>query len=331
MTEANETAAQQRDRSPAFPVVPLGTALQRLVEFEAHFKRSAARSEKVGDAWKITTKAYADRIAAALRYFGLLEYQGTGKDRSVIVSEEGRKFLRAQQEATKLEIIKRAALRPKQIALFWNLWGKDRPADAACVDELVQKHSFSVAGARDFLKVYDATITFSGLSDSDKKAEPDDGDGDETSLAPKPEVGDLVQVEIGGALQLAKPARVRAVQQHEGQDWVFIEGSETGILMGQAVIVEKKVGEMPSVIPPRLAEEKRDPQPGMKEQKNSLDEGEAVLIWPENLSAESVHDLEYWLAGILKKAKRRAGIADEIPPMANMEKDARGVWKPKGQ
>ena len=32
---------------------------------------------------------------------------------------------------------------------------------------------------------------------------------------------------------------------------------------------------------------------------------------PENLSAESVHDLDYWLTGILKKAKRRAGIKED--------------------
>jgi len=169
MPETIDSAAQQqRDRSPAFPVVSLETALDRLAEFEAHFKRTAARPEKVGDAWNIKTKAYADRIAAALRYFGLLEYQGTGKDRSVIVSEEGRKYLRAQQEDTKREIIKAAALRPKQIAKFWEDWGKDRPADAACLDELVLKNSFSEAGARDFLKVYDATITYAGLTDSDK-------------------------------------------------------------------------------------------------------------------------------------------------------------------
>jgi hypothetical protein len=31
---------------------------------------------------------------------------------------------------------------------------------------------------------------------------------------------------------------------------------------------------------------------------------------PENLSAESVHDLDYWLTGILKKAPRRAGIKE---------------------
>jgi hypothetical protein len=167
MTETAENAGQ-RDRSPAYPIVPLETALQRLTEFDAHFKRSPARPEKIGDAWNIKAKAHADRIAAALRYFGLLEYQGAGKVRSVIVSEEGRKYLRAQQEETKREVVKAAALRPKQIAKFWNAWGADRPADAACLDDLVLKNGFSEAGARDFLKVYDATISFAKLSDSDK-------------------------------------------------------------------------------------------------------------------------------------------------------------------
>jgi len=76
------------------------------------------------------------------------------------------------------------------------------------------------------------------------------------------------------------------------------------------VIVEKKAAELPPG-PPRLPEEKRILQPGMKEEKNSLDEGEATLIWPESLSAESVSDLEYWLTGILNKAKRRAGITEK--------------------
>ena len=167
MTETDETTGQ-RDRSPAYPLIPLGDALERLVQFEAHFKRSAARPGKIGDAWGIKAKAYGDRIAAALRYFGFLEYQGNGKDRQIVVSDEGRKYLRAQQEETKREVIRAAALRPKAIAKFWNEWGADRPADAACLDELVLKNGFSEAGAREFLKVYDATISYAKLSESDK-------------------------------------------------------------------------------------------------------------------------------------------------------------------
>ena len=109
-------------------------ALERLTAFEAHFKRSAARPEKVGDAWGIKAKAYADRTLAALRYFGLAEYQRVGNETQVVISEEGRKYLRARQEETRREVVRAAALRPKQIAKFWDEWGEDRPEDAACLD-----------------------------------------------------------------------------------------------------------------------------------------------------------------------------------------------------
>jgi hypothetical protein len=97
-----------------------------------------------------------------------LEYKGTGKDRYIVLAPPGVAYLRSAQEDTKRTVIKHAALRPKQIAYFWNQWGKDRPADAACLDELLFKHKFTEAGAREFLKVYDATIAFAGLSSSDK-------------------------------------------------------------------------------------------------------------------------------------------------------------------
>lgn len=167
MVETNQ-ATGTRDRSPAYPAIPLKAAVERLAEFDAHFKRSAARPEKVGDAWKINSPATASRVAAALRYYGFLEYREGTNGREITVTEDGRKYLRAQQEETKQEVIKAAALRPKQIAKFWNEWGKDRPADNACLDELVLKNAFSEGGAREFLKVYDATIAYAGLSESDK-------------------------------------------------------------------------------------------------------------------------------------------------------------------
>jgi hypothetical protein len=178
MTDTKETAGQ-RDRSPAFPVLPLEAALGKLAEFDAHYKRTTGRPEKVGEAWNIKTKSYADRIAAALRYFGLLEYQGSGKDRNIIVSDNGRKYLKAQQDELKREIIKIVALRPKQIAKHWNDWGADRPADAACLDILTGE-DFSESGARDFLKVYDATIAYAKLSKFDKVDPKKEGFDDES-------------------------------------------------------------------------------------------------------------------------------------------------------
>lgn len=306
MADAPENA-RQRDRSPAYPSIPLGTALERLVAFEAHFKRSTARPEKVGEAWGIKAKAYADRTVAALRYFGLIDYQGAGKDRGVVISDVGRKYLRAQQDEMKREVIKEAALRPRQINKLWNQWGADRPADAACLDELMFNNGFSEAGAREFLKVYDETISFAGLSKSDK----DDGadtDGEKEKLITPParevEVGDLIQAEINGALVFPEPKRVRAIEEHDGGKWVFVEGEETGIPMEQAIL-EKKGEE--KAAPPRLPLETPAPSANTRKEVFALDEGDVVLTFPDNLSSASFADLDAYMKVFLAKMRRRAG------------------------
>jgi hypothetical protein len=313
MTETNATNPGQRDRSPAYPIIPLGPALERLAQFEAHFKRSAARPEKVGDAWGIKAKAYADRTAAALRYFGLLEYQGAGGTRSVVVSELGRNYLRAQQEEMKRQIIAEVALKPKQIAIFWNAWGADRPADAACLDELVLKNDFSEAGARDFLKVYDDTISFAKPRDDAKVMSHQviDDQGEEPPPG-KPEVGDLVQVEIDGALQFEKPVRVRAIQDHDGQKWVFVDGSKTGVLMEQVTVQQKGAGAPKGgMTPPILDIPDAPPAKGTRREVFALDEGDVVLTFPADLSATSFEDLDAYLKVFISKMRRRAGVANK--------------------
>lgn len=207
MTDAPAPPSIQRDRSPAYPNIPLKAAIDRLVEFDAHFKRSPARPEKIGDAWGIKGKAYVDRTAAALRYYGLLKYQGAGKDRTIVLSDWGTVYLRSAQDDTKRTVIKKAALLPKQLAFFWTRWGTDRPADAACLDELLFTHKFTEAGARDFLKVYDATISFAGLTSSDKPdqnvdEEPDAGEAetegqDGENPPPPPPPGNKVKIMAG--------------------------------------------------------------------------------------------------------------------------------------
>lgn len=183
MLDKSKSNSSSRDRSPAYPLIPLGTALERLVEFEAHFKRTAARPENVGKAWDVSAKAYAARITAALKYFGFLDYEQTENGRQIVISEDGRQYLRAQQQSVKQDVIKRAALRPPQIAKFWNEWGADRPADAACLDELVLKNGFSEAGAEGFLKVFDSTISYAGLGSSDKiAAESEENEEDERQV-----------------------------------------------------------------------------------------------------------------------------------------------------
>lgn len=158
-----------RDRSPSFPFISLKTAVERLVAFEQTFGRHPVPVEKAGTAWSMKEKSsQADQTLAALRSFGLIEYTKANARRQANLTEESRKYLRAQQDSIKVQVMKLCALRPKIMRQFWSAWGPDRPIDAIAIDQLTMEHGFSDAGARNFLKVYDATITYAGLSNSDK-------------------------------------------------------------------------------------------------------------------------------------------------------------------
>ena len=205
MTDTAGKASGRRDRSPQFPSIPLEVALNRLATFEQHFKRSPARPDNVGAAWDLDSKAYVHRISAALRYFGLLDNQGSGQDRRIVVSEEGRRYLMARQDSIKKELIQELALRPKQINLLWEKWGADRPADDVRLDTLTFEHGFSRGGAADFLKVYDATISFSGLLNTDKNIH----DHSETDVGSASEASSTTDSQHDGVTeQVQQPRRV---------------------------------------------------------------------------------------------------------------------------
>lgn len=159
---------QPRDRSPAYPFISLRGAVERLAAFEAMFGRHPAPADKAGLAWKMKEKSsQAFQTLAALKSYGLIDYKGSNADRVAILTDDGRNYLRAQQESIRAEILRRCALRPKAIMTYWNTWGADRPIDAICLDELVIKASFTESAAATFLRVYDDTVAFAGLSNGD--------------------------------------------------------------------------------------------------------------------------------------------------------------------
>src|SRR5258705_10293379 len=97
----------KKDRSPSFPFIPLQTAIERLTTFEPKFGRHATPANKAGLAWGIKAgRSHADQTLAALKSFGLVLYKGTGPARDVMLSEDGRNYLRVQQEGVKDLILK---------------------------------------------------------------------------------------------------------------------------------------------------------------------------------------------------------------------------------
>ena len=174
------TSSKQRDRSPSFPFISLKTAIERLVAFEKYFGRHPAPANRAGLAWGMKTdSSQANQTLAALKAFGLIDYEGTGAERKAHLTDDARTYLRAQQESIKQEVLKSAVLKPKQTKRFWKMWGADRPPSPVCLDELVLKYRFTENAAKTFLSVYDDTIAYAGLTDSDKVLDADEN-GDDT-------------------------------------------------------------------------------------------------------------------------------------------------------
>src|SRR6266404_1427193 len=99
-----------RDRSPSFPFIPLQTAVERLEAFDKYFGRHPAPPSKAGLAWGMKEKSsQGDQTLAALKSFGLIKYDGMGASRHVLLTDEGRNYLRAQQDQVKKEILRACA------------------------------------------------------------------------------------------------------------------------------------------------------------------------------------------------------------------------------
>lgn len=222
----NDTKSKApRERSPAFPFISLKAATERLEQFSKKFGRHPVPANKVGLAWEMKPESsQAAQTLAALKAFGFLDYEGSGSNRVAILTADGRNYLRAQQEEIKSKILKRAALAPKNFHRFWEFWGGDRPIDEICLDELVLKYQFNEKAAPTFLRVYDETIAYAGLVDSDKIPPDDNGDDEgpedeippEDPLPPEKKVKKLMagERELSSGL-LSKEANYRVIVSGE--------------------------------------------------------------------------------------------------------------------
>jgi hypothetical protein len=308
----------RQGRSPAFPFIPINKALERAETFRIaeggrpkHFSPLVSACK----AWGIGVKTgLGIQTVAALGHYGLFEFEGSGEQRSARLTDLALRILLDKQPVSSERdgLIRRAALTPRIHTELWQKWPEGLPSDPTVETYLIRDRGFSESGARDLIAQFKETIAVAKLGQPANIAPEQPEGSSERKQTQEIEIGDLVQVEIDGALALEQPVRVRAVQEYEGSPWVFIEGSETGIPMEQVVLEQKsKRDSKPLTIPPRLPEEKLPlAQPGRRQEIFALDEGDVILSYPENMSAASFYDLQGYFNLFLRKAQRRAGAGE---------------------
>ena len=86
-TDATASDERPRPRSPQFPFMALKKAISRAHSIEGEYKKSAGRIANVMALWGFSPKSSSGlQTIAALKSFGLIEYEGKGKARKVRLS-----------------------------------------------------------------------------------------------------------------------------------------------------------------------------------------------------------------------------------------------------
>jgi hypothetical protein len=169
MTDTPEQADRpKKDRSPSFPFISLPRAIERARAFAGNHKRSAARLSVVAPTWGYGAKSSGLlQTVAALKAYGLLEDMGSGEERKVQLSDLAWRVLFDSREGAREQAIRDAAQKPRIIAEYVPHWAGGRPSDDHCISELQFDRGFTPDAARVFLRVFDETVVFAKLGDSD--------------------------------------------------------------------------------------------------------------------------------------------------------------------
>lgn len=296
-------------RSPRYPNMSLRSAVESVGKIEKLYRSSPI--DRLNAAKLIGYSALsgpANQALAALSAYGLLESSGKGEAR---VTERARDILHANSKEQRNARLFDAAMEPELFREIRERFvGMTIPPEDGVVTYL-NRQGFNPNAVRPAAKAFLETMSYLEEIGASESSGTQEARGANLQAAPsgnpKPvyggaSIGDLVQWEISGSLQLPKSTRVRAVS--EDGEWVFVENSETGIPMDQIIVEEKATTiKQPPVMP--LNE---TPPKGTRREVFALDEGDVVLTFPDNLSIESYDDLEAYLQVFLRKAKRRADL-----------------------
>lgn len=165
MTEQPKTTVP-KGRSPGYPGVTLETALERVEKLYEVGRGHWLPLSEITKAWGYAspTTGPASVTYAALKKFGLLEEQGSGKERKAKLSALALEIVMNPDPAP---YIKEAALKPQAHRDLWEAHGANLPPDTALRYELVMQRRFTEGGAVDFIRKYRRTIAFAQLGDSD--------------------------------------------------------------------------------------------------------------------------------------------------------------------
>ena len=172
-----------RQRSPNYPSIDLGEAIEASQALYQHVQRGEFTLEDAAKAWGYTSASGPVRgRLGALRQYGFIDGKKGGNPR---LSRQALTFvLRNRASREYIDALKQAALEPPLIEEVHRL--KGGASDAVIREYLILDRNFTDDGAHRFAEVYKATIRLANLGEDDDVSglEEDSMEDDGYSLSP---------------------------------------------------------------------------------------------------------------------------------------------------
>lgn len=216
-TSSGAGAARKKNRSPSYPALSLDVAIERAKLIWRREGRNAAPVGVIQEHFGYKRGTGSSNLAvAALKKYGLLEDEGSGKDRSAKLTDLAINIISAPEPH---QWVQEAALKPPIHREIWEQYDGALPSDASLKHELIARRSFTETGATEFISQYRKTVAFADLrpATSGSSDEPDDDvESEHMSTVDPPTVsalGDQVQrrSSLGPALRVEQAPGARSI------------------------------------------------------------------------------------------------------------------------
>jgi hypothetical protein len=228
-----------RVRSPNYPQISLPEAIRRVEQIRTREGRNAASREALAKLLGFGGLNGASMgVISAISKYGLIEDAG---DKELKVSDLADSILFPHEPSERAASLSRAASTPALFAEINQKWPDRSPTDENLRSYLIRR-GFAQNALDNAIACYRETMGLvtspaagyngPGASGTGKAGSPDDV-----------KVGDYVQWEQGGVLQLTEPQRVTWISDDRG--WLRIEGSPTGIPMAEVRIADRPKDDPP--------------------------------------------------------------------------------------
>lgn len=250
------------------------------------------------------TSSSGRQAVSALLQFGLVEDDGLKDTRVIRLTERALDIVLAQEESeSKRAALKFCARAPKIYSELLARYVDGLPSDSTIKFFLQKEKDFNPKTVDSFIADFRSSLAYAGVDKPDEKL---DGKKEKPPVVVQFGIGDFVQWESNGVLGFPAPRKVIKFSDDKTHAWV--EGSNTGLPTTELQKVEESKPSGSSALIAKLPPFQAISIQGsiqMRQEVITLDEGEAIVAWPDTISLESFGDFEYAVQGMLKKLKRR--------------------------